>query len=1010
MGTPAPDSVKRLVDRFDQNRKVFLSGDYKEEQLRAEFLNPLFTALGWDMDNKQGLSETFKQVIHEESIKVAGASKAPDYTFRIGGRRTFFVEAKKPAVNVALDSAPAFQLRRYAWTARLPVSILSDFEEFAVYDCRLRPFKTDKPATARTMLLGYQDYATRWEELSGLFSPDAIQRGALERYVESTKTKKGTTAVDDAFLQEISRWREMLAKNIALRNPRLSTRELNFAVQRTIDRLIFLRICEDRGIESYAYLQSLLNGERVYARLLKHFRDADDKYNSGLFHFSDEKGFAEPPDKLSLDLDIDDKPLKDIIGNLYYPDSPYEFSVMPADVLGQVYEQFLGKVIRLTAGHQAKVEEKPEVRKAGGVYYTPTYIVDYIVKNTVGKLLEGKTPKETSDLRILDPACGSGSFLLGAYQHLLDWHLDYYQKQPQASSRKPQAPVHQDAKGNWRLTTAERKRILLNNIYGVDIDSQAVEVTKLSLLLKVLEGENQETLGSQLKLYHERALPDLGSNIKCGNSLIGPDFYQGEQQALFAEEEERLRINVFDWQAAFPDIMKRGGFDAVIGNPPYIRQLELGNEKDYYVAHYQTFNPSADIYVSFIEKGIQLLRGDGRFGMIVSNKWIRGAYGRALREFLAPRADTVVDFAGLRVFKGATVRTVVLTCRRASQAGRLVKYVPPPSPAEFVSIRSEMDIENMVGRRARRISSRELSPDGWSFADAGARELLRHMADGRTRLNDYVDGRMYRGVVTGLNEVFIISRETRDQLVKRTPRASEIVVPVLAGKNIRRYDIEAADRYLIFARRGIDIDRYPSVRAYLEEFKPELTPKRDKSQPAGRKPGSYRWFEIQDTIDYFEEFGKPKIIYPDIATDCRFALDTKGRFGANTTYFMPVQDLYLLGLLNSNLAAFYFKSVCAGLEGSGEIYLRFFGQYLEGFPVHAPAADNEADKTKRDKIVGLVETMLKLHKDLPKAKTPHEQESLQRQIAATDKQIDSLVYELYGLTENEIAVVEGRTR
>jgi predicted type IV restriction endonuclease len=173
MATPAPDAVKRLVDRFDQDRKVFQSGDYKEEQLRLEFLNPFFTALGWDMDNRQGLSETFKQVIHEESIKVAGASKAPDYTFRIGGRRTFFVEAKKPAVNVAEDAGPAFQLRRYAWTARLPVSILSDFEEFAVYDCRLRPFKTDKPTTARTMLLGFQDYATRWDELSGLFSPDA---------------------------------------------------------------------------------------------------------------------------------------------------------------------------------------------------------------------------------------------------------------------------------------------------------------------------------------------------------------------------------------------------------------------------------------------------------------------------------------------------------------------------------------------------------------------------------------------------------------------------------------------------------------------------------------------------------------------------------------------------------------------------------------------------------------------------------------------------------------------
>jgi len=263
-------------------------------------------------------------------------------------------------VRIAEDASPAFQLRRYAWTSKLPVSLRTDFEQFAVYGCRLRPFKTDKPATARTMLLGFTDYLERWDELAGLFSPDAIQKGSLDRYVESTKTKKGTATVDDAFLAEIEKWRDMLARSIALRNPRLSTRELNFAVQRTIDRLIFLRICEDRGIESYAFLQSLLNGERVYPRLATHFRDADDRYNSGLFHFGEEKTRAEAPDKLTLELDIDDKPLKEIIGSLYYPDSPSEFSVLPADILGQVYEQFLGKVIRLTAGHQADASERPK--------------------------------------------------------------------------------------------------------------------------------------------------------------------------------------------------------------------------------------------------------------------------------------------------------------------------------------------------------------------------------------------------------------------------------------------------------------------------------------------------------------------------------------------------------------------------------------------------------------------------------------------------------------------------
>ena len=254
---------------------------------------------------------------------------------------------------------------------------------------------------------------------------------------------------------------------------------------------------------------------------------------------------------------MDDKLLRDIIKGLYYPESPYVFSALPADILGQVYEQFLGKVIRLTEGHRAVVEEKPEVKKAGGVYYTPTYIVDYIVQTTVGQLLEGKTPKQAAKLKILDPACGSGSFLIGAYEYLLKWHRDFYTKHDPAKWAKGPKPVLvQVGPGNWKLTIAERKRILLDNIFGVDIDTQAVETTKLSLLLKVLEGETQQSLQPVLRLFHERALPDLGDNIKCGNSLIGPDFYQQQQMPLL-DDEERYRINVFDWHAEFPQVFRR---------------------------------------------------------------------------------------------------------------------------------------------------------------------------------------------------------------------------------------------------------------------------------------------------------------------------------------------------------------------------------------------------------------------------------------------------------------------
>jgi len=626
---PVPQLIHDLIERFERNLSDYKSGSYNETQARREFIDPFFEALGWDVNNREGNAEAYKDVIHEDAVKVGGITKAPDYSFRIGGVRKFFVEAKKPSIVVKDDPAPAFQVRRYAWSAKLPLSIVTDFEELAVYDCRIKPDQKDRADKARVKYYNFRQYAEKWDEIAAIFSKNAILKGSFDKYAESHKAKRGTAEVDSAFLEEIESWRDTLARNIALRNT-LSVRELNEAVQRTIDRIIFLRIAEDRGIEEYGSLRGICNGANTFTRLRELFYKADDRYNSGLFHFRHEKGEAEPPDSLTISLNIDDKPLKEILKRLYYPDSPYEFAVLPADILGQVYEQFLGKVIRLTSDHRAVVEDKPEVKKAGGVFYTPTYIVDYIVQNTVGKLLEGKTPKQAESLRILDPACGSGSFLLGAYQYLLDWHLKWYiDNEPEKWARAKKPALYQ-GHGTWHLTTAERKRILLNNIYGVDIDSQAVEVTKLSLLLKVLEGETGETLIQQMRLFHERALPDLGSNIKCGNSLIGPDFYDNRQMNLMADEE-MYRVNVFDWQREFAEVFKKspsplvgegrgeGGFDAVIGNPPYVRAESLGDAKAYLQQRYSAYDGGADLYAYFMEKGIRLLRPGGMFGIIVSS-------------------------------------------------------------------------------------------------------------------------------------------------------------------------------------------------------------------------------------------------------------------------------------------------------------------------------------------------------------------------------------------------------
>ncbi|HVT28930.1 MAG TPA: DNA methyltransferase, partial [Lacipirellulaceae bacterium] len=584
-GVSAPPIIGQLVEKFTEHRETYRRSGYNETQLRQDFLDPFFLALGWDVFNQQGFAEAYRDVILEQGLKVEQSVRAPDYCFRIGGTPKFFVEAKKPAVDIKSEVGPAFQLRRYAWTAKLPLSILTDFEEFAVYDCRIKPDKDDNAATARVMFFNYTEYVERWGEVAAIFSREAILKGAFDKFAESNKKKRGTAPVDEAFLQEIETWRESLAKNLSLRNEAIDDRQLNTAVQLIIDRIIFLRMCEGRGIEDYGRLYSLLNGEAVYRRLVEIFHRADEKYNSGLFHFQDERG-REPPDDWTPDLAVDDKVLKDILRRLYYPESPYEFAALPADILGQVYEQFLGKVIRLTPGHRAKIEEKPEVRKAGGVYYTPTYIVNYIVENTVGKLVEGKTPHEVGGLTatfkaakggrpltVLDPACGSGSFLIVAYQYLLDWYLKQYTEvdAPEKHARGANPRIYQSSTGDWRLTTAERKRILLAHIYGVDIDYQAVEVTKLSLLLKALEGETKESVARML-FHKERALPDLSDNIKCGNTIVESDFNSGRQHDLF-DNDQVMRINAFDWDSkhGFPEIFngRDKGFDAVIGNPPW---------------------------------------------------------------------------------------------------------------------------------------------------------------------------------------------------------------------------------------------------------------------------------------------------------------------------------------------------------------------------------------------------------------------------------------------------------
>ena len=595
------EEVAKLCRYFTTNRQAFLAPGVKEAHIRQSLIDPLFEALGWDVRNTAMTAPQYREVIPEDSLDVEGQQKAPDYTFRVGSLPKFYAEAKKCGVNIGTDSAPAFQLRRYGWSAKLALSLLTDFEELSIYDCTTRPRPSDKASHARIQYFRYEEYPDRWSDLWNVFSREAVWSGAFDQYAAS-KRKRGTSEVDVEFLKEMEDWRLALAGNIALRNKRLSLDDLNAAVQLTIDRVVFLRMAEDRGLEPYEQLLKLCERPDIYARFIHDLsRRADQKYNSGLFHFHRESGVSENPDEITPNLKVDDKILRPILESLYFTHgSPYHFGVMPVEILGTVYERFLGKVIRLTAGHQAKIEEKPEVRKAHGVYYTPAYIVEYIVKQTVARQIEGRSPtqlagsKEKPAFRVLDMACGSGSFLLGAYQRLLEHCLNWYVDHKPEIAKKA---VYKDPRDkHWRLTIEEKKRILTTHVFGVDIDPQAVEVTKLSLLLKVLEGETDQSFSLSQLAFGDRALPNLADNIKNGNSLIGSEYFAGK---LFADPEEIKRVKPFDWKQGFPDAMRAGGFDCIIGNPPYVRQESLSQFKDYFETHYESFDGVADLYVYF---------------------------------------------------------------------------------------------------------------------------------------------------------------------------------------------------------------------------------------------------------------------------------------------------------------------------------------------------------------------------------------------------------------------------
>jgi type I restriction-modification system DNA methylase subunit len=766
-------------------------------------------------------------------------------------------------------------------------------------------------------------------------------------------------------------------------------------------------------------LESLQNAPNIYRRMRELFQRADDRYNSGLFHFTQEKDRSEPPDELTLDLTIEDKPLQDILGGLYYPESPYEFSVFPVEILGQVYEQFLGKVIRLTKGHQAKVEEKPEVRKAGGIYYTPSYIVDYIVSHTVGKLLSVDssvpysiarsvtnskiTPTHAAKLRILDPACGSGSFLLGAYQYLLDWHRDWYINNDfnkYAKGRNPK--LYKSYSGDWRLTSAERKRILLNNIYGVDIDEQAVEVTKLSLLLKVLEGESGETVDNQIRLFHERALPDLGDNIKCGNSLIGPDFYNGHQLKLF-DEEEKLRINAFDWHdktLGFGKIMSAGGFNAIIGNPPWGASF-IDDELSYLRnKHKEIIKRMIDSFMYFLHASSKKMKEHAFLGMILPDVILYQIDNEILRQYILEKFKIHRILNLGNVFEKVTRPSCILILEQAEENNWNIQV------ADFSSINKSdkpsiiFDKHHYVNVPQRELSELPsalyITSDVSCFSIWNKINTLSHIL-----LGNIVDKHgIQRGVSPDLKEAFIVDQKT----AKKWKLERQYLRNVLTGgKHVKRYFFNHPNLLLIYTDRNTNFRDIPNICAYIDQFRNKITCKEVKQ----KKHPLYALHRARDENIFVKDEKIIGVITEDRIT---VTLDESQLFASDGLYLFgvlkPVSSKYVIGVLNSQLFLFIYRLLAMEEQ---RVLAQVKPTLLSQLPIRTINFSDKADKRRHDRMVSLVETMLELHKREAEMKGGHEKTVVERQIAATDKQIDQLVYELYGLTDEEIAIVEQNT-
>lgn len=701
--------------------------------------------------------------------------------------------------------------------------------------------------------------------------------------------------------------------------------------QKVIDRIVFACFAEDKGLLPDNTLQRVIKaadtstfGGSVWNTLKGFFEAIDvgsekleipNGYNGGLFKRDD----------VLNNLTIGDESLRSVLAL-----SAYNFSEdLSVTILGHIFEQSISDLEEI----KNKVNESQNLdtlsqsrRKKDGIFYTPDYIVRYIVDNSLGKYLreheekfkeEFKLKDDINDenyvkreaqayekyqsflqnVKVVDPACGSGAFLVYVFDYLL------------AENKR----VSSILGGGLFSSEDYMKSILKNNIFGVDLNEESAEITKLSLWLKSAEKDKQ--------------LTTLDKNIKCGNSIIA--------------SVEVAQGKAFDWQKAFPEVFATGGFDVVVGNPPYVRQELLSPYKSYLESSYKVFAGTTDLFAYFYEKSLNILKPNGLMAFISNTFTKTTGSGEVLRDYLANNAELVqfIDFGTLVVFEGATTYPVILVLRNSTNKREF----------SYFSVEKEdlLALDSGFNAKAFQVQQSALAKEGWVFENESLSKVREKILKHRTVTERY--GKSYRGILTGFNEAFIINEETRKELISEDPNSEMVIKPFWEGKDISRWTSAVDNKYIIFTRRGIKIDSYPAIKKHLEKYKVELTPRNTPGIMVGRKPGPYEWYEIQDVVGYYDLFEKPKITWPNLQAQGKFCFDESGKYINAPAVILASGDKALLGILNSKVVWYFLKGVCVVRSGG---YLEVKPQYFAQVPVP------EIDTASRSSIEHLVNQIL----------------------------------------------------